>query len=57
MDLDGFKKIYYIEWSHRILGRALGLQFFLPLAYFLKKGYLMPKLKRRLLFMTLIGLA
>ncbi|KAJ6539046.1 cytochrome oxidase assembly protein-domain-containing protein [Mycena capillaripes] len=32
--LDDFKRIYYMEWSHRILGRLVGLVFVAPLAYF-----------------------
>jgi cytochrome c oxidase assembly protein subunit 15 len=34
MSLDDFKSIYYMEWGHRILGRAIGLAFVLPLGYF-----------------------
>lgn len=34
MALDEFKTIYWWEWSHRQLGRFLGLYFFLPLAFF-----------------------
>ncbi|KAJ7047668.1 electron transfer protein 1 [Mycena alexandri] len=32
--LEDFKRIYYMEWSHRILGRLIGVVFVLPLAYF-----------------------
>jgi cytochrome c oxidase assembly protein subunit 15 len=51
MDLNGFKRIYYPEWAHRIVGRSIGFTFFVPLVYFLARGYLRPSLKR-----TLIGL-
>jgi len=34
MSLDAFKRIYYVEWFHRLLGRLIGLVFFLPLVYF-----------------------
>lgn len=34
MDLDGFKRIYFVEWAHRILGRSVGVIFTGPLAYF-----------------------
>ncbi|KAJ7067979.1 cytochrome oxidase assembly [Mycena amicta] len=34
MTLDDFKRIFYMEWSHRILGRLIGLTFVVPLAYF-----------------------
>ncbi|KAJ7499224.1 electron transfer protein 1 [Mycena latifolia] len=32
--LDDFKRIYFMEWSHRILGRLIGVVFVAPLAYF-----------------------
>ena len=33
--MEEFKKIYYMEWTHRIWGRAVGLSFLLPSAYFI----------------------
>lgn len=38
MDLAGFKFIYFMEWSHRQLGRLIGLVYFLPLVWFLWRG-------------------
>lgn len=38
MTLNQFKFIFYMEWSHRMWGRATGLVFFIPAAYFLSKG-------------------
>jgi len=35
MTLDEFKFIFFWEWSHRLLGRLIGLVFFLPLVAFL----------------------
>lgn len=35
MDLAGFKTIYFWEWSHRQLGRLIGLAYALPFFYFL----------------------
>ncbi|HVY89467.1 MAG TPA: COX15/CtaA family protein [Hyphomonadaceae bacterium] len=35
MDLGGFKGIYWWEWSHRELGRAIGVVFFVPFVVFL----------------------
>ncbi|EIW82484.1 electron transfer protein 1 [Coniophora puteana RWD-64-598 SS2] len=32
--LDEFKKIFFWEWSHRVLGRVIGVGFVVPLAYF-----------------------
>ncbi|KAJ6627528.1 electron transfer protein 1 [Mycena sp. CBHHK59/15] len=34
ISLDDFKRIYYMEWSHRILGRLIGAVFVVPLSYF-----------------------
>ena len=34
MDLDEFKSIYYWEYSHRLLGRSIGLIYFLPMVIF-----------------------
>ncbi|MFA5957926.1 COX15/CtaA family protein [Hyphomicrobium sp.] len=43
MSLGDFKFIYYWEWSHRLLGRAIGIIFAVPFLYFwwtskLKRG-------------------
>ena len=35
MDMKGFKRIYFWEWSHRQLGRLIGLAYALPFFYFL----------------------
>lgn len=37
MNVDDFKKIYMWEWSHRILGRIIGLTFLAPIPYFIYK--------------------
>lgn len=37
MDLDGYKRIFYIEWAHRLIGRIAGLLVVLPLAWFMWK--------------------
>ncbi|MEO5345617.1 MAG: COX15/CtaA family protein [Magnetococcus sp. YQC-9] len=34
MDLNGFKGIFWLEYFHRLLGRSVGLVFFLPFAWF-----------------------
>ncbi|MEM9494631.1 MAG: COX15/CtaA family protein [Pseudomonadota bacterium] len=34
MTLEEFKTIYWWEWGHRLLGRLIGLAFFIPLAFF-----------------------
>ncbi|MDR3470209.1 MAG: COX15/CtaA family protein [Devosia sp.] len=35
MTLEGFKTIFWPEWSHRLLGRLIGLAFFVPFLVFL----------------------
>ena len=35
MTLAGFKAIFWWEWAHRLLGRLIGVVFFLPFAVFL----------------------
>lgn len=35
MTLEEFKFIYFMEWMHRIWGRAIGLTFVIPAAYFI----------------------
>ncbi len=37
MTLDEFKYIYFWEWFHRILGRAIGIFFLIPFIYFIYK--------------------
>ena len=34
MSLEAFKRIFYWEYGHRVLGRIIGLLFFIPLVYF-----------------------
>ena len=38
MDVAGFKAIYWWEWSHRLLGRLLGVAFLFPFLYFAVTG-------------------
>ena len=40
MTLDEFKFIFWWEWVHRLLGRTIGLVFFLPFLWFLLRGQL-----------------
>lgn len=37
MTLSEFKYIYYMEWTHRIWGRLVGISFVLPAIYFIAK--------------------
>ncbi|MGE3065366.1 MAG: COX15/CtaA family protein, partial [Hyphomicrobiaceae bacterium] len=38
MSLAAFKGIYWWEWAHRFLGRAIGVVFLVPFLYFLARG-------------------
>ncbi|KAJ1066970.1 hypothetical protein K5549_012329 [Capra hircus] len=49
MTLAEFKFIWYMEYSHRMWGRLVGLAYILPAAYFWKKGWLTRGLKGRVL--------
>lgn len=56
MGLAEFKKIYYMEWGHRLWGRVVGLSFALPGIYFIAKRKVSFIVARRILGITaLIG--
>jgi heme a synthase len=48
MTLEEFRTIFWWEWSHRLLGRFIGVVYLLPFLYFLWRGALSTELKRRL---------
>jgi cytochrome c oxidase assembly protein subunit 15 len=48
MSLSEFKTIFWWEWSHRLLGRVIGVAYLLPFLFFLWRGMLGLELKRRL---------
>ncbi|MGA9091511.1 MAG: COX15/CtaA family protein [Bradyrhizobium sp.] len=48
MSLDEFKTIFWWEWSHRLLGRVIGIAYLLPFLWLLWRGVLGADLKRRL---------
>jgi cytochrome c oxidase assembly protein subunit 15 len=48
MNLGEFKTIFWWEWSHRLLGRVIGVAFLLPFLWFLWRGALSADLKLRL---------
>jgi heme a synthase len=48
MSLAEFKTIFWWEWSHRLLGRVIGMAYLLPFLWFLWRGTLGGELKRRL---------
>jgi len=48
MNLAEFKTIFWWEWSHRVLGRVIGVAYLLPFLWFLWRGMLSTDLRRRL---------
>jgi cytochrome c oxidase assembly protein subunit 15 len=48
MSLGEFKTIFWWEWSHRLLGRVIGVAYLLPFLWFLWRGVLGTDLRRRL---------
>ena len=55
MTLADYKFIYFWEWSHRLLGRLIGLAFALPLAWFWVKGAIPRGYKPRLVALLALG--
>lgn len=55
MDLAGFKVIFMYEYLHRVLGRLIGLLYFLPLVYFLVRGMVRRPLLPHLLVLFVLG--
>ncbi|MCG8370628.1 MAG: COX15/CtaA family protein, partial [Proteobacteria bacterium] len=39
-DVADFKGIFWLEYLHRLLGRAIGIVFLLPFVYFVARGYI-----------------
>jgi heme a synthase len=48
MSLAEFKTIFWWEWSHRLLGRVIGVAYLWPFLWFLWRGALSADLRRRL---------
>jgi heme a synthase len=55
MTLSEFKQIFWWEWSHRLLGRFIGVTYLLPFLFFLWRGGLTSELKRRLWLLFALG--
>lgn len=54
--LQDFKDIYFWEWLHRVIGRLIGLVFFLPFLYFLiTKQLTKPTIKKSIILLALGG--
>lgn len=55
MSLEEFKFIYWMEYAHRMWGRALGFVFAVPAAYFGVRGYINSALAKNLGLFFLMG--
>jgi heme a synthase len=55
MSLDEFKSIYYWEYTHRLLGRLIGLAFAVPFLWFLARRKLSWRLAPPLAVILLLG--
>jgi len=53
--LDGFKQIFWLEWTHRLWGRLIGLAFLLPLVWLWARGAIPRRLRPRLVVLFLLG--
>lgn len=57
INLDEFKFIFFMEWFHRLWGRAIGVIFVMPALYFVATKRTSAHVNRRLLFLSgLLGL-
>lgn len=55
MSLEAFKGIFWWEWTHRFLGRLLGVAFFVPFVWFAWKGAIRKSDWPRMLILFLLG--
>ncbi|WP_242120413.1 COX15/CtaA family protein [Aestuariivivens sediminicola] len=53
--LEDFKEIYFWEWLHRVIGRLIGLVFFIPFLYFLIKRQLTTSTLKKALILLMLG--
>jgi len=55
MTLEGFKAIFWWEWAHRFLGRAIGFVFLVPFAWFAVTGAIKREDWPRMLLLFVLG--
>ena len=53
--LAGFKQIFWLEWTHRLWGRLIGLAFLLPLIWLWARGAIPRRLRPRLVLLFVLG--
>ena len=55
MDLSEFKRIFAFEYTHRLLGRSIGLVFLIPFLFFFFRKRIKPSLTPKLITMFVLG--
>lgn len=55
MSLDEFKSIFYFEYSHRVLGRTIGLAFLIPLILFWRQKKVSLAMRPKLVTIFILG--
>jgi cytochrome c oxidase assembly protein subunit 15 len=55
MSLADFKTIYWWEWAHRLIGRVIGVVFFVPFVWFLWRGWIPPDRRAGLWMILAVG--
>ena len=55
MELDDFRRIFWWEWAHRLLGRLIGVAYAVPLLFFALRGRIPRPLLPRLLLLFALG--
>lgn len=55
MSVEEFKGIFYWEWGHRLLGRLIGLFFFIPFVWFWFRNRIPDGYKPKLLVLFVLG--
>ncbi len=55
MTLSEFKGIFWLEFLHRLWGRTIGVAFFLPLVWFIAKGWVERGMAPKLIVVFILG--
>jgi cytochrome c oxidase assembly protein subunit 15 len=55
MGLDGFRAIFWLEWTHRVWGRLIGVAFVVPLIWLWLRGAIPRRLRGRLVLLFALG--
>ena len=53
--IEGFKRIFWLEWTHRLWGRLIGVVFFVPLIVLWRRGAIDRWMRIRLLVFFALG--